>query len=347
MTIEVSKIDNYLKYIKLITTMSKNNIDKKIVSDYTDIITLKKQIVINNLQSYSYELSYYDDNTKTIKTYIHKILYNDYLLEHFHTTFYNKIYSNFNLAIIQDFITKNDIFINSLTERELYTIKYYTYHGDILLNLYIQHTKKGTFDKNIIIKAIKEYCGSIKDVDTNICLFYYQFMELFKDIYNDEDEIIENYEKFSTQDYAKLFELYIRDFNLIFAKAPKTDEILWLYRGIENDYISGEIKNNRYINEQYMSTSLFVEKAYEYTKKSNRQIYRFRINKKTPLLFVQGISLAKEGYDFEVIIPINFKFKMEPERINETIIFNKMAAKEYICAEEYQSTDIISIIDIN
>ena len=172
-------------------------------------------------------------------------------------------------------------------------------------------------------------------------------MELFKDIYNEEDEIIENYEKFSTEDYAKLFELYIRDFNLIFAKAPKTDEILWLYRGIENDYISGEIKNNRYINEQYMSTSLFVEKAYEYTKKSNRQIYRFRINKKTPLLFVQGISLAKEGYDFEVIIPINLKFKMKPERINETIIFNKMAAKEYICAEEYQSTDIISIIDIN
>lgn len=346
MSIEYDKIINYIKYTKLIKIMDRNKIDKNIILDYDDISAIKKQIFKTNLQSYEYSLNYYDDSSRTIQTYNHKILYNDYLNHHFHTTFYNKIYYNFNIRNIQDFIRKNDDFIRNLTEKEIFTIKYYTYHGDILLNLYIQHKKKETFDKNIIINAIKKYCGNIKDDDTGICLFYYQFKELFIDKIT-EEYIIENYETFSTEEYSILFELYIRDLNLIFEKAPKTDKILWLYRGIENDYISSETVNNEYINDQYMSTSLFIEKAYEYTTKKNRQIYRIRIDINTPLLFVQGISLAKEGNDFEVIIPMNLTFQMKSRPITETIIFNKMAAKEYICGEDYQSTDIIKIIDIN
>lgn len=347
MSIEYDKIINYIKYTKLIKIMVRSKIDKNIISDYDDISAIKKQIFKKNLHYYEYSLNYYDDNIKTIQNYNHKILYNDYLNHHFHTTFYNKIYHSFNIKNIQDFITKNDDFIRNLTEREILTIKYYTYHGDILLNLYIQHKKKGIFDKNIIINAIKEYCGSIKDEDTDICLFYIQFKDLLQDkIEITEEYIIENYETFSTDDYSILFELYIRDLNLIFGKAPKTEEILWLYRGIENDYISSKMVNNEYINDQYMSTSLFIEKAYEYTTIKNRQIYRIQIDINTPLLFVQGISLAKEGNDFEIIIPMNLTFKMKSEPIIETIIFNKMAAKEYICLEDYQTSDIIKIIDI-
>jgi hypothetical protein len=320
----LSQISDYIQYKNL---LNKHEYPLLKIS-YDIIINIKKQIP---MKSKNYKFDYYDDNLKEIISYIYKIYYNDYLK-------YNYDSFNLNENVIQKFISKNDEFIKSLTVAEIFTIKYYTYHGDILLNLYIQHKKNASFSKDLIIDCIHDYCGNIKDEDTDICLFYYQFKQIFEDDIYDEEYFIANYENLSTNDYCKIFELYMNDLNLIFEKAPKTDEIIWLYRGVNS--ISSLLTKN----DQYLSSSVFLQTAYKYTAKKNRQIIRIEVNIGTPLLFVQGISLAKEEYDFEVIIPINMTFTIKPD--TTSIIFNKNAAKEYICIEDYDKTDEIIITDV-
>ena len=235
--------------------------------------------------------------------YKYNIKWNDY-----NKKFINKLNFIFNYEYIKLFFQQQYEFLKSLTTRELYNIKYYTYHGDIYLNAFLN----GTFN----IDLIKNYSGNLFDNDTYIYYFYYQFKDYFrinnnyKGTYiniNDNDFFCSFIKKeclnFNLDIYNYIFKLYLNEMKAIFKKAPKTTDNLILYRGVSEDYINKNLKNKYYKTSQFTSTSIFVEKAINYTNQKNRILLKININKGVPLIFVEGITLAEN--DFEVILPIN------------------------------------------
>ncbi len=235
--------------------------------------------------------------------YKYKIKYNNY-----NHKFINKIQDNINKELLQSFLDKQNDFLESLNLREIYVLKYYTYHGDIYLNSYID----GTFKPSLI----KEIGDGIVDSDTDVCYFFYQFLDYFSvhNSYNDIEVPIyddikfinflkENYLNFDNDIYTFVFDLYLRELQELFKKAPRTTEKMVLYRGIDTNYILNKSERGYYKTSHFTSTSLFAEKAFAYTKIKNRIMLKIIVDENLPLIFVEGITLAKG--DFEVIIPLN------------------------------------------
>lgn len=266
----------------------------------------------------------------------------------------NNIYVNENnvdnMANIQEFININDAYLKSLNNDEIKTLQYYTYRGDIFLNGYITSSR---FDINDNIKHTEKsgkhmfYSNDLKDY-----LFKIQMLKIFKD----NIEIIEKIEKktlmnidLNEDDYKNILKLYISDLKNIFIKAPKTDKELYVYRGIHINYIYNSIiddKIDSYSNKYFLSTSLFIDKAYKYTKPDNRIICRFKINSGVPIIFVEGISLAKG--DMEVIVPNNTVLVLSDINIKKYLYSNdNKITKDIICPREFSDYDIIDIIDFN
>ena len=191
------------------------------------------------------------------------------------------------------------------------------------------------------------YSNDLKDY-----LFKIQMLKIFKD----NIEIIEKIEKktlmnidLNEDDYKNILKLYISDLKNIFIKAPKTDKELYVYRGIQINYIYNSIiddKIDSYSNKYFLSTSLFIDKAYKYTKPDNRIICRFKINSGVPIIFVEGISLAKG--DMEVIVPNNTVLVLSDINIKKYLYSNdNKITKDIICPREFSDYDIIDIIDFN
>jgi hypothetical protein len=333
----IEKSKNDIKCNKIITNFKKNKEDflllnPKIIFDYNYEITFTDFDVINGTVA---------DTKKEFK----KIEFNNYNDN-------NNIYVNENnadnMANIQDFINENDIFLKSLTNDEIKTLQYYTYRGDIFLNGYISSS---TFDINNNIKHTEDaekhmfYSKDLRDY-----LFKIQMLKIFKDSdirLKIKNKKLENND-FNKDDYIKIFKLYISDLNKIFKKAPILEKELYVYRGIEINYIYNAIiddKIDSYTNNYFLSTSLFIDKAYKYTKKENRIICRFKINIGTPIIFVEGISLAKG--DIEVILPNNTKILLSDKKIKKYLYSNNnKITKDIICPREYSDYDIIDIIDL-
>lgn len=266
----------------------------------------------------------------------------------------NNIYLNENnsdnMANIQDFIKMNDEYLNSLNNDEIKTLQYYTYRGDIFLNGYITSSR---FDINDNIKHTDKsgkhmfYSNELRDY-----LFKIQMLKIFKHnhdiIEKIENKTLDNND-FNENDYKNILKLYISDLNTIFKKAPILEKELYVYRGIEINYIYNSIisdKNHSYKNKYFLSTSLFIDKAHKYTKPDNRIICRFKIEIGTPIIFVEGISLAKG--DMEVIVPNNTVLVLSDINIKKYLYSNdNKLTKDIICPREYSDYDIIDIIDFN
>jgi hypothetical protein len=58
--------------------------------------------------------------------YTYVLKYNEY-----NKKFINKIQNYIDVKNLQDFLQMQSNFLESLSMREIYTLKYYTYHGDI------------------------------------------------------------------------------------------------------------------------------------------------------------------------------------------------------------------------
>lgn len=339
--------------IKCFTEKSKNDIKcNKIIKDFKknkeDFLSLNPKTIFD----YNYEITFtdFDIMNSTISTDAKKEFKN---IEFNNYNDNNNIYINENnvdnMANIQEFINKNDAYLKSLKNDEIKTLQYYTYRGDIFLNGYITSSKFNISD-NIIHteKSGKHmfYSNNLKDY-----LFKIQMLKLFKD----DDEIISKIENktlmnndFNNDDYIEILKLYISDLKKIFKKAPILEKELYVYRGIEINYIYNAIIDDNidsYINNYFLSTSLFINKAYKYTKKENRIICRFKINIGTPIIFVEGISLAKG--DMEVLIPNKTTITLSDKKIKKYLYStdNKIT-KDIICPREYSDYDIIDIIDL-
>jgi len=234
--------------------------------------------------------------------YTYEIKYNEY-----NKKFVNKIQNYIDIEYMQEFMQKQSIFLKSLNPRELYALKYYTYRGDVYLNAYID----GTFYP----KMIQQYGDSIVDEGSDLCYFFYQFLDYFtvNRYYNEiqvpiEDDSVfiefiqENYLSFNETIWMFVFELYIQELKQIFDKAPLTEKRLVLYRGIKNNYVAKNSYKGYYITNHFSSTSLFSEIAFRYTDAKDRKMLKIIVDKGLPLIFVEGISLSPN--EFEVLIPM-------------------------------------------
>ena len=172
--------------------------------------------------------------------YNYKIFFNTY-----NRKFINNIGKNIDYDLYQRFIEKQDDFIDSLNIRELYVLKHYTYQGDTIISSFLN----GEFD-------ITEL-----DIDYNEhTLFYFQFYDYFKNFRQYNDILLEgyiddpsffirflqtNYKYFSLQIYKFVIELYIKELIAIFEKAPETDDVMFLYRGVGDNYINRTVAEKR------------------------------------------------------------------------------------------------------
>lgn len=329
--------------------MKCNKIIKEFQANKKDFLSLNPKTTLN----FDYEITFTDFDvingtvSSDTKKEMKNIEFNNYNDN-------NNIYVNENnvdnMANIQEFININDAYLKSLNNDEIKTLQYYTYRGDIFLNGYITSSR---FDINDNIKHTEKsgkhmfYSNDLKDY-----LFKIQMLKIFKD----NIEIIEKIEKktlmnidLNEDDYKNILKLYISDLKNIFIKAPKTDKELYVYRGIHINYIYNSIiddKIDSYSNKYFLSTSLFIDKAYKYTKPDNRIICRFKINSGVPIIFVEGISLAKG--DMEVIVPNNTVLVLSDINIKKYLYSNdNKITKDIICPREFSDYDIIDIIDFN
>ena len=222
--------------------------------------------------------------------------------------FINKIQEYIDVDNLNNFIEQQNNFLEKLSIREIYNLKYYTYRGDIYINSYIDTE---IFQPQII----KETGGDIVDDDSDLCYYFFQFLDYFKinnnykgeEVPTDDDSLFikfiqDNYLDFDKDIYKFVFDLYIKELKVIFEKAPITQHRLVLYRGINEKYVSKQSKKGYYISNHFSSTSLFPEIAYNYTKKK-KIILKIIVEKGQPLIYVEGITLAKG--DYEVIMPIH------------------------------------------
>ena len=303
---------------------------------------------------FNYEITFTDFNiikgavsSSETKKEMKKIEFNNY---NDNNSIYVNENNDDNMANIQEFINKNDTYLKSLNNNEIKTLQYYTYRGDIFLNGYITSSSFDINDNIIHTEKTGKhmfYSNDLKDY-----LFKIQMLKIFKD----NEEIIDKIEKktlmnndFNEGDYKNILKLYISDLNKIFIKAPKIDKELYVYRGIHINYIYNSIIDNKidsYKNKYFLSTSLFIDKAHKYTKPENRIICRFKINSGVPIIFVEGISLAKG--DMEVIVPNNTVIVLSDINIKKYLYSNdNKISKDIICPREFSDYDIIDIIDFN
>jgi len=133
---------------------------------------------------------------------------------------------------------------------------------------------------------------------------------------------------------------YINDIINIFNKAPIVEDDIICYRGIKENYINENkdlinLKEGTYINNSFMSTSLFIDTAMNFTSnidKEKRYIQRINI-KNNRVIFLQFISSFQEEY--EILLPINSRLYIEyPFR--EMRIYNMYDERNenIICEEE-------------
>ena len=305
------------------------------------------------------------------------INYNKYIIKNNNINKINKekkqtIYSNnFNLKIIEKlnliinqdilnkFIKQQQDFFETLSIRELYNLKYYTSTGYELLNSYL----KGKFNKN---KKYDIYIYGINNnFSDNYLLFYYQFLDIFHDIYNNKQQdkynflsktnfdfnkmndkeyfnnyIYKNFKYIDNKIFEKIFKNYINEMIDIFNKAPIVEDDIICYRGIKENHINENkdlisLKKGIYINNSFMSTSLFIDTAINFASNPDiekRYIQRINI-KNNRVIFLQLVSSYE--HEYEILLPINSRLYIEyPFREMRIInIFNQMLSS-FKCEEE-------------
>lgn len=297
----------YNKFEELADTIKM--VEKKINIEYlTDNIPI-------GLQQRFLEKDKIDFKNKTSEIVIG---YNEY-----NHKFINRIQRIINFNHINEFLHNQDEFIKSLSIRELYNLKHYTYQGDKLIVEFIN----------------KKFSIEFLDINYNSStLLYFQFLDYFSqnpifegqqiNIDNSQEFlrfISRNFKKFSIDIYNQAITSYIHELNEIFKKAPKTKEILYVYRGVKDNYISKEVSKNKsrgfFVSNRFTSTTLFLASAISFIKTPDSVLYEIKIEKGLPVIFLNGISFISE--EFEVLLPINSTFYIDYALKIENYYYNK------------------------
>jgi hypothetical protein len=309
----------YDKYKELVDKIKM--VEKKINLEY-----LTDNIDINSQQNFL-EKDTIEFKKKTSKIVID---YNEY-----NHKFINKIQRIINIDHLNELLQQQDDFIKSLSVRELYNLKHYTYQGDKIIVEFINKTFSIDF---------------LKIDYNNSTLLYFQFLDYFshnpifngKDVnINDSQEFLKfinsNYKTFSIDIYNQVISAYIHELNEIFKKAPKTKEVMYVYRGVKDNYISKEVSKNKtrgfFVSNRFTSTSLFLKSAIGFIGQDS-VLYEIKIEKGLPVIFLNGITFITE--EFEILLPINSTFYIDYALKTENYYHNK----NLICNENKDSIEI-------
>jgi hypothetical protein len=351
---------NLLKYNKTLfdNIINKNDKFKNIFNT-----TTLYEIPIN-IKYYKYSIK--NNSKNKIEKKYKKILY--------YSNFNLKLLKRFKLNIYQDvidrFIRQQQDFFNTLNIRELYNLKYYTSIGYEILNNYLKKNFKLNHIDSLYI------LGNYDDNNESYILFYYQFLDVFYDIYNNKQQdkyqflkktnfdfnqisnkeyfinyIKNNFKSFNYEIYEKVFKNYINEMIDIFNKAPIVENDIICYRGIKKNHINENkdlisLKKGIYINNSFMSTSLFIDTAMKFTSnidKEKRYIQRINI-KNNRVIFLQFVSLYEREY--EILLPINSRLYIEYpfRKIKIYNPYDKNNSNDIKCEEEMEDYKIMDNI---
>lgn len=320
------------------------NEDHKLLCLYRNkYLELQKKLELKQLtHTIKYDKINYDLTVIIKKTHDIQLYYNDY-----NKNFINKLYDNINIDILNNILSNNDIFLKSLLKDELDNIRYYTYYGDTILNMFlkkcftIEWLKDTYYDSSASEPFILFDDNNIKYFLFNTQIYNYFKLDEWKysNLLNKTNiEIFNMYYNISVDDYKAIFKLYIADLMNIFNKAPKLTSKLIVYRGVNNDYHLKKTKEGVFINTFFSSTTFLFDIAYKFLdkNKTNGFIQRITIDEGIPILFLEGITF-NEG-EFEMLLPINTFYILETPTIKNIYVYpfsrldaNKPKIKNIIC----------------
>ena len=244
-----------------------------------------------------------DKITFTDNVFEYPIEYNDY-----NHKFINKIQKFIDVEEIQAFLTEQSNFLKSLSVREIFNLKYYTQNAYKIIMNFIE----GTFD----VKQITH------DIIYKNTLFHFQFLDYFKrnpvfnnitvdtsNFQNFHSFIQSNYVKFTMDMYNEIIQNFIEEINEIFKKAPRIKKELFVYRAVQDNYISAEVIKNKtrgyFTTNRFTSTSLFANKIMSFLDEKKGVLYEIKLEKGVPVIFLEGITF--HPLEYEVLLPIGAK----------------------------------------
>ena len=292
---------HYQKYKELLKTTKQQ--ETKIKFEF-----LKDNSRDGNFQEIFLDLLNSNDNYYFLKdTYDYIINYNE-----FNKKFVNRLDKYINIDILKDLFKEQSDFIQSLTMRELSNLKSYCDDG----NIYIQRWINKQFNTSNI------YINYKKSI-----FLYFQFLDYFtlNPIFNGINSnynnhtlffnfIKDNYRNFPLEIYEYSINLYIKELNEIFKKAPRTKEVIYIYSFSSDNYISKQVSKNKslgyYISDNFITGSIFPNKLIGMLAAPEDLIYEIKIEKDIPLIFLKGIVNNNYSND-EIILPMKSTFYIE------------------------------------
>lgn len=239
---------------------------------------------------------------------------------------------------IQKFLTAQSNYIFSLSPRDIFNLKHYPDEGYKIVCDFIDNS----FSPLVLDIKYESYST----------LFICQFLDYFKSnpVYINRDGIRinvntaikrlffnfikANYKDFSMDIYNYVINKYISEINNVIKNAPKNQDVIYLYKAVEDNYITKELSlpANRskkfFTSDRFMTTNLLPEIAIQQLEEPNRYLYEIKINKNVPVLFIGGISIIPNK--MTVLLPI--KSKLYIDYAHKKVKYHKN--KELICYDK-------------
>jgi hypothetical protein len=182
-------------------------------------------------------------------------------------------------------------YINGLSDFEKRIVYTYTIYGDKLANKYIR--------------------GILTESD--IC-------ELLETVRADTESPFWSYSggNITRENIIQCIEKYIRDFNPIILGAPRPVKPIKVFRGIrDGQYIINGMKKNQYKNEEFISTSFYVESATRFTD-GQCCLLELTLNPGVPCLFTGYVSRRRAEYE----ITLGLGSIMDYKRCYKKLVLN-------------------------
>jgi hypothetical protein len=157
-----------------------------------------------------------------------------------------------------------------------------------------------------LLDVVAQHKTNFEDYDIFKPLFINSsYEETYNHFLKHYDEII-SYKKL----WFKVCCKFVKDFDIIIKHAPKTENPLILWRGIDRDYINPE--NNLFIHKNFMSTSIDLNATEPFMNNKSPKccLIRLLVPANTSCLFIGDIS--DQTSESEVIFGLNSILKIHP-----------------------------------
>ena len=215
-------------------------------------------------------------------------------------------------------------------ERRKAIVQGYTFYGDVLANTFL---RKKTLDEPLpILSEIRKqvmipFAYQIYDNYDFLVKQGLEMPERSSLIRSDGtiqtsamSKVFDDNFKFfmRTPILNKLVKDYCTELYTIILNAPRARQDITVYRGRKSEQ-SLEPGILRFKGDSFISTSLDVNSAMEFTEgysKTRCCLYKILIRKKTPCLYIHGVSRVED--EFEILLPYNVVFVHSPALLQAT-----------------------------